>query len=107
MAWTATCLPTRAASLNSCSQLGFGVLIRSRKFAVGNRVRAGLIDLGEVGAQLELFANHTNKLAGIVRVRRIAENMLFGIVADGVFVTAEDTRSALPLMRRRGPGIRP
>ena len=53
---------------------------------------------------LILFANHRDQLVRAVGPVGIGQHMLFGIVADGVFVTA-DNSIALPLTRRRGPGI--
>ncbi len=53
-------------------------------------VRAGLINLGEVRAFLKLLPHHRHQLRGIVRVIGIGQHVLRRIVADGVFVPAQD-----------------
>ena len=50
----------------------------------------GFVDLDEVRAFLELLADHGDEFGGVVGVRRVRENALLGIVADGVFVAAEN-----------------
>ena len=55
-----------------------------------DRVAAGLVDLDEVGAFLELLADHGDEFVGVVGVGGVGENVLLGIVADGVFVAAEN-----------------
>ena len=48
-----------ASSLaNRSAELGFGVLIRSEKTPIADRIRAGLINLDEIGSLLELFAHY-------------------------------------------------
>jgi hypothetical protein len=106
MAWT----PTRGAEamrfFTAAVKLGGGVLVGGVQDAVDHAVGAGLVDLGEVGALLVLLAHDGDDLVGGVGVVGVGEHVLGGVVADGVFVAAEMSM-ALPLMRRRGPGMRP
>ena len=44
---------------------------------------------------------------GVVGVGRVWKHVLLGVVADGVFDGRPRMLTALPLMRRRGPGIWP
>ena len=53
-----------------------------------------------------LLAHDLDELLGGVGVVGVGEHVLGGVVVDGVFVAAEMSM-ALPLMRRRGPGMRP
>ena len=71
-------------------QLGFGVLIRSRELAIDERVTAGLIHFGEIGAQLILLAHHVHDLQRVVGVVGVGENVLRGIEAVGILVAAEN-----------------
>src|SRR5207244_7548983 len=46
--------------------------------------------LDEIGALLELLAHRLDKLIRIVGVSGIRQDMLFGVVADGVLVPAQN-----------------
>jgi hypothetical protein len=59
------------------------------KLAIDDLVRAGLVNFDEVGAFLELAANHGDEFGGAVGICRVREDVLRGIEADGVFVAAE------------------
>ena len=76
--------------VDAAVEFGFGVLIGRGKFAIDDGVRAGFVDLDEVRAFFELLADHGDEFGGVVGVRGIGENVLRGIVADGVFVAAEN-----------------
>ena len=71
-------------------QLGFAELIRRGEDAAAHRIGAGLVDFREVGAQLVLFAHHCDQLVRIIGPGGVGQNVLLGIVADGVFVAAEN-----------------
>ena len=79
------------ASCTAAAEFGFGVLIRRGEVAVAHRIAAGLVDLDEVRAFLELLrgSRRTSSL-GIVGVGGVGEHALFGIVVDGVFVAAQN-----------------
>ena len=67
-----------------------GVLIRSGETAVGDLVRTGFVNFDEVGAFFQFGTNCGDELGGIVRVSGVPEDVLLGVVADGVFVAAEN-----------------
>ncbi len=72
-------------------ELGFGVLVGGDEVvAFGEAVAAGFVDLGEVGAAFVLLAHDGDDLVGVVGVVGVGEHVLRGVVADGVFVAAED-----------------
>jgi len=58
--------------------------------AIDDFVFAGLVDFGEVGALLVLLAEDGDELAGIVGQVGVGQDVLRGVVFDGVFVAAED-----------------
>src|SRR5208337_1651521 len=68
----------------------FGVLEWSGEVAVDDRVRPGLVDLDEVRALFELFADDGDKLRSVVGIRGVGQYVLFRVIADGVFVAAEN-----------------
>jgi hypothetical protein len=68
----------------------FGVLIRSGETAVGDLVRTGFVNFDEVGAFFQLGADCGDEFRGVVGVGGVSEDVLLGVVADGVFVAAED-----------------
>ena len=86
-------LANTSGFLNGGGELCLGILIRSRKVAIADRVAAGLVDLDEVGAFFELLANDGDKLFGGVGVSGVREDVLLGIETVGVFVTAKDVDS--------------
>ena len=53
---------------------------------------AGFVDLDEIGAYLELLADHGDQFVGVVGVSGVGQHALLGIVADGVFVAAQNAR---------------
>jgi hypothetical protein len=88
------------------AEFGLGVLIGCRELPVLKTVFAGFVDLDEIGALFDLLANRGYEFGGTIGIRRVRENMLLRVVAEGIFVAAQDG-NGLPLMRNRGPGIRP
>src|SRR5437879_3928103 len=72
------------------AEFGFGVLVWSRKLPILERVRAGFVDFDQIGALFDLFANDGDEFGGIIGVSGVRENVLLGVVADGIFVAAED-----------------
>ena len=54
------------------------------------RVCACFVDFDEIGAFLDLFANYGDEFGGTIGVSGVRENVLLGVVADGVFVAAEN-----------------
>src|SRR5579872_3244948 len=79
--------------LDSGGQLSFAVLVWRRENAVAHRIAAGLIDLDEIGAFLELPADYLNQLLCVVRISRVREHMLLGVEAVGVLMPAEEVDS--------------
>src|SRR5208337_5219095 len=71
-------------------ELGLGVLVRRGEFAIGKVIGAGLINLDEVGALLELLPYHGDQFAGIVGVSGIGGNVLGGIEVDCVFMAPKN-----------------
>jgi hypothetical protein len=71
----------------------FGVLVWRGEMAIDDLVRAGFVNFDEVGAFLELAANHGDEFGGVVGVGRVRKDALLGIEADGVFVAAEKIHS--------------
>src|SRR5215475_13627286 len=71
-------------------ELGLGVLIWRGQLTVADRVGAGFVDLDEVGAFLELLANHSEELLSGIGIRGVRKHVLLGIETVGVFVTAEN-----------------
>ncbi len=71
-------------------QLRLRVLIWGREFSIPQRIRPSLIDLDEVGAFLELLPDHRNQFVRAVSVIRVGKDVLLGVIADGVFVSAKD-----------------
>src|SRR5665213_255013 len=71
-------------------EFGFGVLEGRRPLVIDKAVAAGLVDFGKVGAAFALFAHDVDDLVGGVGVIRIGEDVLGGVVPDGVFVPASD-----------------
>src|SRR6266699_5852302 len=79
-----------ASRLANCgTEFSLGVLIRSGKVAITNRIRASLVNLDEIGTLFELLAHRLDKLIRIVGVSGIGQNVLLWVVADGVFMSAE------------------
>ncbi len=74
---------------NRGGQLRGSVLVRRAQDAVNHVVGAGLVDLREVGALLVLLSHHFDNLLGGVGVVGIGEHVLRGIVAIGIFVSAQ------------------
>ena len=68
----------------------FGVLVWRGEFSVGDRVGTCFVNLDEVGAFFQLFADHGDEFGGVVRVCGVGEDVLLGVVADGVLVAAEN-----------------
>lgn len=75
---------------NGGSELVFGILKGRDEVAIDKRIATCFINLDEVGTFFNLFANGGDKLAGVVRVIGVGENVLRGIEMVGVFVTAEN-----------------
>src|ERR1035441_8298573 len=71
-------------------KLGLGVLVGRGEFAIGQAVAAGLINLDEVRALLELLPYHGDEFAGIVSVGGIGGDVLGGIEVDCVFMASEN-----------------
>lgn len=71
-------------------ELGFVVLIGRGEGAFYKMVSAGLVDFGEVCAFLALFAHRGEDFVCGVSYVGVGEDMLGGVVTDGVFVAAED-----------------
>src|SRR5665213_2723608 len=69
-------------------ELGFGVLEGCRPLVIDQAVATGLVDFGEVGAAFALFPHDVDDLLGGVGVIGVGEDVLGGVVADGVFVSA-------------------
>ena len=72
------------------AEFGFRVLERRREVAVAKRVRACFVDLDEIGAFFYLLADYGDEFGGVVGVGGVGQDVLLGIVADGVFVPAEN-----------------
>src|SRR3984957_2989918 len=65
------------------------VLIRRMQHPVAHRIRARLIDLGEVGPLLVLLSNRGNDLIGAVGIGCVRQDLLGGIEVIGILVAAE------------------
>ena len=67
-----------------------GILVGRDELAVDGAVFAGFVNLDEVGAFLELFADDGDEFGNVVGVGGVGEHALLRIEADGVFVAAEN-----------------
>src|SRR5579872_1016943 len=76
--------------VHCCCELGLGVLIGSREFAIANRVLASLVNLDEVRSFLHLLADHFSQLIGAVCVRGVRKHVLRGIVLINITATTEN-----------------
>ena len=75
---------------NGGGELLRSVLVGRVEDAVNHLVGAGLVDLDEAGALLVLLADDFDELLGGVGVVGVGEDVLCGVEADGVFVSAEN-----------------
>src|SRR5437867_5778188 len=75
--------------VDSSAEFSLCVLIRSRKVSITNRIRTSLVNLDEIGALFELLAHCLDELICTVRVSGVRQDVLLGVVADGVFMSAE------------------
>ena len=90
VACTATRLPTRAASATAAASSASLYWIRRGELAAGQRVAARLVDLDEVRALLELAADDADQFERIVGLRGVGQHPLLRVIADRVFVAAQD-----------------
>ena len=79
----------RSFGHRSC-ELRLGVLVRRLQRAIDDLVRAGLVDLGEVGPLLQLLAHDFDDLLGVVGAVGVRQHVLLGIEAVRVFVSTEN-----------------
>jgi hypothetical protein len=84
----------------------FGVLIRSGEMAVDDLVRTRFVNFDEVGAFFQFGANCGDEFGVIVCVGGVSEDVLLGVVADGVFVAAENA-DGIAADAQAWAGIRP
>src|SRR5215469_15324779 len=70
------------------AEFGFGVLVWGRELPLLKRVCASFVDFDEIGAFFNLFANDGHEFGGIIGVSGVRENVLLGVVADGILVAA-------------------
>ena len=68
----------------------FGVLVRSGEAAVDDLIGTGFVNFDKVGALFQFGANCGDEFGVVVRVGGVSEDVLLGVVADGVFVAAEN-----------------
>ncbi len=71
-------------------KLRLRVLIRSNKLPIDLAVLAGLINLDEVRALLQLLANYIHQLGSVIRIIGIARNMRRRVVLDRVLMPTEN-----------------
>src|SRR5436309_7415340 len=76
--------------VDSSAEFSLCVLIRSRKVSITNRIRTSLVNLDEIGALFELLADCLDELISTVHVSGFRQDWLQGVVADGVFVPAQN-----------------
>src|SRR5439155_1703087 len=76
--------------VDSSAEFSLCVLIRRRKVSITNRIRTSTVNLDEIGALLELLALCLDELICTVRVSGVRQQVLLGVVADGVFVPAQN-----------------
>lgn len=69
-------------------ELGFGVLVRHSEDALHQIVATALVDFGEVGALLVLFAHGGDDLVRGVGAVGVGEEMFFGVKSGKVLMTA-------------------
>ena len=93
--------------LHRGAKLGFGVLVGRGELAAVVRVGAGLVDLDEIRAFLELLPDRLHQLPRVVRPRGVGEHALLGVEAVCIFVPAEDVDgiAADAQARTRNPAI--
>ena len=81
----------RARGFFDCGfEFGLCVLINRGEASVANDVWPGLIDLDEIGALFELFANRGHDFGGIVGIGGIRQHVLRRVEMIGVFMSAEN-----------------
>ena len=81
----------RCGALRDCGgEFVFGVLVGRGEFSVREGVCAGFVNFDEVRAFFELLADYGDEFGGIVGVGGVGEDVLLRVVADGVFVAAEN-----------------
>ena len=90
VAWTATRSADARCLFDRRLQLGFRVLIGRGESSISKRVCAGLVDLDEVGTLFELLPDNRNEFLRAVGVVSVGQNVLFGVIAKGILVAAEN-----------------
>jgi len=75
---------------HSCGKLRGSVLVGRAQDAIRHSIRTSLVDFRKVGSLLVLLTHHFHNLLGRVRVVGVGENMLRGVVAVRIFVSAKD-----------------
>src|SRR5947209_14256813 len=72
------------------AEFRLGVLVRRGKLSVVERVGSGFVNFDEIRAVLELLAYDFDQLISPISVGGVGKNMLIRVVADRVFMTAEN-----------------
>src|SRR5271155_5349349 len=74
-------------------EFGFRVLVNRGKMVIANYIWPSLINLDEIRAFFELFADRAHQFSGIIRISGIRQHVLCWVEVVGVFVSSENVDS--------------